>query len=164
MLSGKCVIHTLQVCTLKDTHIHRIYYSTTMHDGILPRWKLDPLKCNGFPLFPPTPFSPVHNARKFSAVLGTTSARNSISILPRGLPPIEISKNTTGLESLILYCRCDCRYLLECRVMFSFSINNLGSADVRCYLLSRLERFLILEMMALFYVVVVVFEHRSGPC
>lgn len=40
--------------------------------------------------------------RKFSAVLGTTSALSSISILPFGLPPMAISKKTTGLETLIL--------------------------------------------------------------
>ena len=34
------------------------------------RWNVDPLK--------PKPFSPVHSARKFSAVLGTTSERSSI--------------------------------------------------------------------------------------
>jgi hypothetical protein len=32
------------------------------------RWKEEPLK--------PNPFSPVHRARKFSAVFGTTSARS----------------------------------------------------------------------------------------
>lgn len=30
----------------------------------------------------PVPFSPVHNARKFSAVLGTTSANNSKTMRP----------------------------------------------------------------------------------
>lgn len=39
------------------------------------RWKVDPLKWSGLPE-PPVPFSPVHRARKFSAVLGTTSARS----------------------------------------------------------------------------------------
>ena len=34
------------------------------------RWKLEPLKCMGLPLGV-IPFSPVHNARKFSAVQGT---------------------------------------------------------------------------------------------
>lgn len=36
------------------------------------RWNLDPLKCNFLPDFP-FPFSPVHRARKFSAVFGTMS-------------------------------------------------------------------------------------------
>lgn len=35
---------------------------------------------------------------KFSAVLGTISARSSISILPFGDPPIVTSKNTTGFS------------------------------------------------------------------
>ena len=38
---------------------------------------------------------------KFSAVLGTTSARSSISILPFGDPPIVISKNTTGFSTML---------------------------------------------------------------
>ncbi|PON93901.1 LOW QUALITY PROTEIN: hypothetical protein TorRG33x02_102910 [Trema orientale] len=37
------------------------------------RWKLEPLKCIGFPLRP-VPFSPVQSARKFSAVRGVVSA------------------------------------------------------------------------------------------
>lgn len=40
---------------------------------------------------------PVHKQRKFSAVLGTTSARNVNSILPILLPAIATSKKTTGL-------------------------------------------------------------------
>ena len=39
-------------------------------------WKEEPLK--------PKPFSPVHSARKFSEVLGTTSARSSMMALPEG--------------------------------------------------------------------------------
>jgi hypothetical protein len=39
-----------------------------------------------------------YKQRKFSAVLGTTSARNSISTLPTLRPPISISKNTNGLS------------------------------------------------------------------
>lgn len=46
------------------------------------RWKGHPLKWRGFPVVGPMPFSPVHNARKFSAVLGTISANNSKTILP----------------------------------------------------------------------------------
>ena len=53
------------------------------------RWKDDPLK--------PKPFSPVQRARKFSAVFGTTSDRNSIVTRPIGsLPPMDISKYTFG--------------------------------------------------------------------
>lgn len=44
-----------------------------------------------------TAVSPVQRARKFSAVLGTTSARSSISMRPRGAPSAVMSKNTTGL-------------------------------------------------------------------
>jgi hypothetical protein len=40
----------------------------------------------------PTPFSPVQRARKFSAVLGTTSLYSSKVIRPAGLVPMEISK------------------------------------------------------------------------
>merc|ERR1711928_154035 len=39
-------------------------------------WKVDPLY--------PYPFSPVHRERKFSAVFGTTSLLNSMTIRPRG--------------------------------------------------------------------------------
>ena len=35
-------------------------------------------------------------------VLGTTSARNSISIRPFGEPPIFMSKNTTGFSELMV--------------------------------------------------------------
>ena len=57
----------------------------------------------GWPLaaYLPTPFSPVHNARKFSAVLGTTSERSSISMRPFGEPPMVMSKNTTGLSLMV---------------------------------------------------------------
>ena len=46
----------------------------------------------------PNPFSPVQSALKFSTVLGTTSARSSITILPADWPPIDISKKTLGLR------------------------------------------------------------------
>mmetsp|Transcript_28735 Transcript_28735/g.77835 ORF Transcript_28735/g.77835 Transcript_28735/m.77835 type:complete len:205 (+) Transcript_28735:633-1247(+) len=57
------------------------------------RWKVLPLKCRGF-LDPPTPFSPVQRARKFSVVLGTSSVKRPMTIRPACLSPIEISKNT----------------------------------------------------------------------
>lgn len=50
------------------------------------RWKVDPLKCRGLPERP-VPFSPVHRQRKFSAVLGATSARSSITMRPSGVLP-----------------------------------------------------------------------------
>mmetsp|Transcript_1297 Transcript_1297/g.3621 ORF Transcript_1297/g.3621 Transcript_1297/m.3621 type:complete len:142 (-) Transcript_1297:13-438(-) len=53
------------------------------------RWKMLPLN--------PYPFSPVANARKFSAVLGTTSFRSSMTIRPSTEPPISMSKKTLGL-------------------------------------------------------------------
>ncbi len=46
------------------------------------RWNGQPLKCIGFPVLLPIPFSPVQRARKFSAVLGTTSAKSSNTIRP----------------------------------------------------------------------------------
>ena len=55
------------------------------------RWKIEPLN--------PNPFSPVQRARKFSAVLGTTSALNSMIIWPTGEPPAVISKKTLGQAS-----------------------------------------------------------------
>lgn len=57
------------------------------------RWNFDPLN--------PMPVSPVDRARKFSAVFGTTSANNSKTIFPSGLPPILISKNTFGFSAAI---------------------------------------------------------------
>lgn len=45
-------------------------------------WKGHPLKCNGFPVDLPVPFSPVQRARKFSAVLGVMSANSSRTIRP----------------------------------------------------------------------------------
>jgi hypothetical protein len=44
------------------------------------------------PRDPAAHHSPVHKARKFSAVLGTTSARNSMMMRPAGLPPMVMSK------------------------------------------------------------------------
>lgn len=46
------------------------------------RWNGHPLKCSGFPVDLPIPFSPVHSARKFSAVLGVMSAKSSRTIRP----------------------------------------------------------------------------------
>ena len=54
-----------------------------MNPGII-RWKTQPMK---FSLFPdlPLPCSPVQSALKFSAVLGTTCAKSSKTILPLDL-------------------------------------------------------------------------------
>lgn len=51
-------------------------------DGCLLLWNGHPLKCRGFPVDVPVPFSPVHSARKFSAVLGVISANSSKTIRP----------------------------------------------------------------------------------
>lgn len=60
---------------IKRTSVHQ------QHVYLL-RWKGHPLKCRGFPVLLPIPFSPVHRARKFSAVLGTMSAKSSNTIRP----------------------------------------------------------------------------------
>lgn len=45
-------------------------------------WNGHFLKCSGHPVDLPMPFSPVHNALKFSAVFGSLSLNNSKTILP----------------------------------------------------------------------------------
>ena len=57
------------------------------------RWKIALLYPCGCPL---TLCSPVHNWRKFSAVLGTISSNNSILTRPAGVSPMLMSKKTTG--------------------------------------------------------------------
>ena len=54
----------------------------------------------GFPDVP-TPFSPVHSARKFSAVLGTVPPYSPSESLPAGSPPMDTSKNTLVVVSAI---------------------------------------------------------------
>lgn len=80
-------------------HIHRIQVETRdtrtpwiMKFGMI-RWKMLSLKCSGLPLLP-TPFSPVHNARKFSTVFGTVLPYNPMTMRPASLPPIDTSKYT----------------------------------------------------------------------
>ncbi len=51
-------------------------------EGSLLLWNGHPLKCSGFPVDLPVPFSPVQSARKFSAVLGVISANSSKTIRP----------------------------------------------------------------------------------
>jgi hypothetical protein len=46
--------------------------------------------------------SPVQNWRKFSAVLGHTSAKSSIFTRPAGIPPIVTSKKTTGFSAPLI--------------------------------------------------------------
>lgn len=57
------------------------------------RWKIEFLKCNGLPACP-VPFSPVHKARKFSAVFGTAFPNNPMTIRPPASadPSISTSK------------------------------------------------------------------------
>ena len=65
-------------------------------------------------------FSPVHSALKFSAVLGTTSLLNSITIFPIGEPPAVISKNTLGQDMFqidILDLKSCKKYLLNSNLM-----------------------------------------------
>lgn len=64
-----------------------------MNCGIT-RWNLLPLY--------PNPFSPVHRARKFSAVFGTTSANSSNVTLPSDCPPISKSKYTLGFFMVVM--------------------------------------------------------------
>ena len=66
-------------------------------------WKVDPLY--------PNPFSPVHRARKFSAVLGTTSARSSMTIRPTGAPSAVTSKKTRGVDMITVRTHCSLRRL-----------------------------------------------------
>ena len=53
-----------------------------MCESYLLLWNGHPLKCSGFPVDLPVPFSPVQRARKFSAVLGVMSANSSKTIRP----------------------------------------------------------------------------------
>mmetsp|Transcript_23456 Transcript_23456/g.58103 ORF Transcript_23456/g.58103 Transcript_23456/m.58103 type:complete len:213 (-) Transcript_23456:241-879(-) len=64
-----------------------------------PPWHMKPgmTRWKGEPLYP-KPFSMVHRARKFSAVLGVTSPRISITIFPAGSPPISMSKKHLNLS------------------------------------------------------------------
>src|SRR6516162_10663671 len=43
----------------------------------------------------------VHRARKFSAVLGTTSANSSMTMRPASLPLMVTSKNTLGFAGFV---------------------------------------------------------------
>ena len=83
-----------------DHQVRRRRDPSTDYSGRWPRRRRDPTI---FPRGPgdglperPWPRSPVQSARKFSAVLGTTSARSVISMRPAGEPPIVMSKKTCG--------------------------------------------------------------------
>ena len=58
--------------------------------SVMTRWKDDPLY--------PNPFSPVQSALKFSAVLGTTSERSSMTMRPSAAPSAVMSKYTLGKD------------------------------------------------------------------
>ena len=64
-------------------------------------WKGHPLKWRGFPVVGPMSFSPVHNAQKFSAVLGTISKTNSTNSLPSDVH-VEEDSRVTGVGGLSL--------------------------------------------------------------
>jgi hypothetical protein len=58
------------------------------------------LYVKGFPVVLPTPMSPAHNARKFSAVFGAISLYNSKTKRPEGISPIDMSINTLSWGGL----------------------------------------------------------------
>ena len=80
----------------------------------------------------PIPLSPVHKHRKFSAVFGTTSARNSISIRPLEEPPMVMSKKTTGLSTAIILVVC--RFVVVSEAGVGFAPRGVGPPCwVRCW-------------------------------
>lgn len=72
-----------------------------MNPGII-RWNGEFLKWRFTP--PALPFSPVHNARKFSAVFGVTSEKSSKVIRPTSFSPTFMSKNTYTLSQPATHC------------------------------------------------------------
>nr|CAB3452894.1 unnamed protein product [Digitaria exilis] len=60
------------------------------------RWKTEPF---AFPEAP-RPFSPVQRQRKFSAVLGTLSAKSSMTTRPALALPMRMSKKTLGFLAM----------------------------------------------------------------
>ena len=72
MFTNKQSIKYLSSWYLKQLIKYQTSTLLTMNFGIT-LWNSLPLKCNILPDLP-TPFSPVHKQRKFSAVNGTTSA------------------------------------------------------------------------------------------
>lgn len=84
------------------------YFVTVTH---LLLWNGHFLKCSGHPVDLPMPFSPVHNALKFSAVLGSLSLNNSKTILPttnRNVFNVQKKKIKLGLHK-----QKDERYILS---------------------------------------------------
>lgn len=69
--------------------------------NFLIQWNGHPLKWRCFPVVSPMPFSSVHNAWKFFAVLGAISANNSKIIWPTHLFPKEYWV-VTGVGGLTL--------------------------------------------------------------
>src|SRR6056297_899668 len=50
-----------------------------------------------------SPFSPVHSARKFSAVFGVTSLNSSSTTVPAASSPIRISRATLGFSAAVIW-------------------------------------------------------------
>jgi len=93
--SGTSLINRLTTSTITSRKISSLNHKVLNHpmEGTTLKW-------SGLPDLP-TPRSPVQSARKFSAVLGTTPAYNSISIRPRCFWLCSISKNTFGRGPVI---------------------------------------------------------------
>ena len=68
----------------------------SMKPGMI-RWKQLPMRWSGWPP-EEKPFSPVHRARKFSAVLGTCLPYRPHSMRPAASPPIESSRKTRAAQ------------------------------------------------------------------
>mmetsp|Transcript_21393 Transcript_21393/g.31562 ORF Transcript_21393/g.31562 Transcript_21393/m.31562 type:complete len:115 (+) Transcript_21393:879-1223(+) len=81
---------------IPNTVATSIFHSDTFHKQHSKQLIIDVIIHKAFSPHRPVPRSPVQRQRKLSAVRGTTSARNSISMRPLGDPPMVMSKNTTG--------------------------------------------------------------------
>ena len=108
-----------------------------MNPGMM-RWKVDPLN--------PNPFSPVHNALKFSAVLGTMSDLNSMTTRPSFLDSSEadtsIKTRGSGWDAAVAIMHLDIknspvvpmapvdmRNILEMAMILGHKWNNMWVAD-----------------------------------
>jgi hypothetical protein len=106
----KCVFGQIPPVTPVRWTMTKSKENDTWHMKLgITRWKEEPLNPNPFSptddiFYPENPnwnnsekkSIPVHNARKFSAVLGTMPASSSITILPPGAPSYVMSKKTLG--------------------------------------------------------------------
>mmetsp|Transcript_38002 Transcript_38002/g.72868 ORF Transcript_38002/g.72868 Transcript_38002/m.72868 type:complete len:217 (-) Transcript_38002:415-1065(-) len=89
----------------------------------------------------PKPISPVHRARKFSHVLGTTSPRSSITTLPATSPSSAISKNT--LKAVLC--------LTSMRFNSMSSTSKLSVSPARGWLVSKVTVVSVTSMMVAGY-------------